>query len=191
MFEQPNQPIHLDIGSAGGKFLINMAEEDKTWNFVGVEIRNPLVRGANLEIEKRDLNNVKFLFCNANISLDSWLSRLPSSLLKRVTIQFPDPWFKTRHFKRRIMQPTLLRSISSSLSPGSELFIQSDVLEVIHPMIRLIDNSHCFFRDEDQTNFSLNTNPFLISTEREKYALSKGLDIYRVLYKRNDNPYPT
>ena len=50
LFEHPSRPLHLDIGSARGKFLLSMASCKPEWNFLGVEIRRPLVITANIYV---------------------------------------------------------------------------------------------------------------------------------------------
>ncbi len=185
MFEQPQSPIHLDIGSARGNFLIELASKYPMWNFLGLEIREPLVISAEKKRNKLGLTNLKFLFCNVNVSLDKWLFNLGQNQLKRVSIQFPDPWFKRKHFKRRVLQPYLLNSLASSLSEGGEIFIQSDISEVIESMIEVIDSSSYFDRKLFNGVKWLDKNPYEIHTEREIYALEKDLPIYRAIYCRN------
>ena len=190
LFENPLLPVHLDIGSARGKFLLSMASFQPDWNYLGLEIRRPLVTSAERDREKLDLKNLKFMFCNVNVSLEPWLENLRSKCLKRVSIQFPDPWFKRRHNKRRVLQPELLISIANSLHMGSEFFIQSDIFEVIEPMTSLIQVSGCFNRLEDQNGIWLEKSPFSVLTERESYVLANRLPVYRALYVRNAKPIP-
>ncbi len=187
LFERPHLPIHLDIGSARGQFLLDLAVLQPTWNFLGVEIRHALVMTADRERERLGLTNLRYLFCNANVSLEKWLLALPKGQLKRVSIQFPDPWFKRRHKKRRVLQPRFLLGLTSAMQPGCELFVQSDLLEVIEPMRKLIELSNCFECFHDDGLIWLKKNPFDMPTEREEYVLSRGFPVYRCLYKRNGN----
>ena len=187
LFVNPDLPIHLDIGSARGNFLLLSAENSRNWNFLGVEIRHQLVDSANKDVESKELKNVRFLFCNANVSLQNWLSKLPFNLLQRVSIQFPDPWFKRKHHKRRVLQPLLLKCLAEKMKPGSQLFIQSDFPGVVNPMTALIEKSSYFDRVLSDNSIWLNENPFKIRTEREKYVMKEGLFIYRALYSRNKN----
>ena len=190
LFMQADLPIHLDIGSARGGFLLALAERQPHWNHLGVEIRYPLVLAAEQQKELLGLRNIRFLFCNANVSLENWLSKLPKDQLQRTSIQFPDPWFKRRHRKRRVLQPSLLLALAESLQYGRELFIQSDVLAVIEPMVMLIELSQCFESPAKEAAPWLTTNPLAIATERERYALEQELPVYRMLYRRNRQPCP-
>tara|TARA_Y100001968_G_scaffold136503_1_gene124560 strand:+ start:14058 stop:14732 length:675 start_codon:yes stop_codon:yes gene_type:complete len=190
LFENDQLPIHLDIGCAKGKFLLEMASLDTKSNYLGIEIRKSLITSAQEERNRLELNNLQFLYCNANVSLESWISNLREDCLQKVSIQFPDPWFKRRHFKRRVLQPSLLLSLIKSFNPGAQLFIQSDILGLIQSMINLIEASECFSKVKVNAKEWLPENPFLIPTEREIYAINKNIPIYRVLYYRNFNPAP-
>ena len=191
LFRHPDLPIHLDIGCARGRCILGLADATPAWNHLGVEIRRPLVIPADREALSSEHGNVRVLFCNANISLESWMAGLAEDRLQRVSIQFPDPWFKRRHRKRRVLQPALLLSIASALHPGRELFLQSDVLEVIEPMVAVTEASGCFSRPATDARPWRATNPLPVPTERETYVLEQGLPVYRVLYERNETPLPS
>ncbi len=190
LFGNDQLPLHLDIGSAKGKFLIELATSESKWNYLGVEIRTPLVITAQREKDIAGLDNLSFLYCNANVSLESFLGKLPDGRLQRVSIQFPDPWFKRRHYKRRVLQSSLLISIARSLNIGSELFIQSDVFNIIQSMEKLIEISGCFVRKHPEKIRFLDRNPYKVTTERESYAIQKELKVYRILFYRNSNNIP-
>ena len=174
-----------------GQCILGLAELNPGWNHLGVEIRRPLVTAADRDALDSGLGNVRVLFCNANISLEGWMKALKQDRLQRVSIQFPDPWFKRRHHKRRVLQPALLLAIATALQPDRELFLQSDVLNVIEPMVAHTELSACFDRPvEDQRPWRA-SNPLSVPTERERYVLEQNLPVYRVLYRRNQNPLPS
>ena len=190
LFREPEQPIHLDIGSARGRFLLALAQAEPQRNYLGVEIRRALVEAAEADRQALGLGHLHYRFCNANISLQDWLTALPAGQLERVTIQFPDPWFKKKHHKRRVLQPPLLQAIAAALAPGRELFLQSDVLAVIEPMVALVEASGCFERPPADAWPWREHNPLPVPTERETHVLKQGLPVYRVLYLRNEAPLP-
>ena len=185
LFRDSHRPIHLDIGSAKGEFLIELASKCPSWNFLGLEIREPMVIASERKRKKLELENLKFLFCNVNVSLDEWLSDLDSNQLRRVSIQFPDPWFKRKHFKRRVLKTSLLNSIARYMSKDGELFIQSDILKLIESMNNVIDKSTYFDRKDLQGLKFLDKNPYHASTDRELFVIKKNLPIYRAMYIRN------
>ena len=185
LFRNSHHPIHLDIGSAKGEFLIELASKCPSWNFLGLEIREPMVIASERKRTKLELENLKFLFCNVNVSLDEWLSDLDCDQLRRVSIQFPDPWFKRKHFKRRVLKTSLLNSIARYMSKDGELFIQSDILKLIESMKNVIDKSTYFNRKDLQGLKLIDKNPYNVSTDRELFVIKQNLPIYREIYIRN------
>lgn len=184
LYSDMSLPFHLDIGSARGQFLIGMAQDYPDWNFLGVEIREPLVDFANGLRDKLTLENLSFVFCSANTSAEPLMKSLPKGALQRVTIQFPDPWFKRRHHKRRVVQPDLVEAIAKQLAPGGELFLQSDIEEVAVDMRdRFLE--HNAFEPQWSLGESWYKNSiFSVSTEREEMTRQKGQPIYRSLFLR-------
>ena len=190
LFPHPDRPLHLDIGSARGRFLLALAALQSEGNHLGLEIRQPLVEAAEAERLANNLTNLRFLYCNANVSLQTWLEALPPGLLAWVTVQFPDPWFKSRHHKRRVLQPPLLRALATALPEGGSLLLQSDVAAVIEPMVALCEASGCFTRPAADRRPWRADNPLPVPTERERLVLAQGLPVYRVLYQRNGQTMP-
>ncbi len=182
IYAKPNQPLHLDIGCAKGQFLLNMAKIETNWNFLGLEIREPLVVEANKLRGESGLTNLHYLFCNVNNSLLSLLSSLPQGTLQRVTIQFPDPWFKNRHAKRRVVQPELVEELANYLAIGGVVFLQSD-MEFIAVEMRDRFADHPAFQ-KIGTQEWLDKNPLPVPTEREINTQKKGELVYRALFER-------
>lgn len=176
------QPLHIDIGCGRGRFLWQLAQIQPEWNFLGLEIREPLVAEANLWRDRNNLTNLHYLFCNVNCSISGILQSLPHQSIQRISIQFPDPWFKTRHQRRRMVQPELVEEISTYLVPGGEVFLQSDV----KPLAEQMRNSfieHPSFSSINQE--WLAENPFPIASEREKATLARNQPVYRTLFYKN------
>ncbi|MBK1990462.1 tRNA (guanosine(46)-N7)-methyltransferase TrmB [Sphaerospermopsis aphanizomenoides BCCUSP55] len=182
VYAQPNQPLHLDIGCARGRFLLQMAPIEPNWNFLGLEIREPLVEEANRLGSELGLTNLHYLFCNVNNSLAPILSTLPSGILQRVTIQFPDPWFKTRHAKRRVVQPELVTELANYLAVGGVVFLQSDQKFIAVEMCDRFRENPAF--EKMGTEEWLAENPLLVPTEREIATQKKGEPVYRALFVR-------
>ena len=126
-----------------------------------------------------------FLFCNANVSLEPILSRFRKGTVDCVSIQFPDPWFKKRHQKRRVVQTELVETIAEHLSPGGQLYVVSDVLEVAEEMVSVI-GENLNFADSGDTEW-LRSNPFDVLTEREKACQNKGRPVFAKLYTRTSS----
>jgi tRNA (guanine-N7-)-methyltransferase len=178
VYAQP-QPLHLDIGCARGNFLLGMAQQRSDWNFLGIEIRETLVNQANAVRAELGLTNVHFLFCNANNSLQPLLESLPPETLQCATIQFPDPWFKKRHQKRRVVQPQVVEVLANYLVANGRVVLQSDVEEVEVDMCDRFQAHPSFIRTDSEW---LPENPFPVPTEREQFTLDKGEPVYRAIF---------
>lgn len=188
LFADPSLPLHLDIGSARGRCLLAMALAPQR-NHLGLEIRRPLVEAAEDDRRRDGLTNLRFLYGNANVNLPEWLAQLSPGQLELVTLQFPDPWFKLRHRKRRVLQPALLLAIAAALAPGRTLFLQSDVEALITPMRQLVGASGAFELAGPE-ECGPERNPLPVATEREGQVLAEGKPVHRSLYRRNNAPLP-
>jgi tRNA (guanine-N7-)-methyltransferase len=174
-------PIHLDIGCAWGRFLLKLATTDPHWNYLGIEIRQPLVIEANQVRNRSELTNLHYLFANINTSIAVLLASLPPGKLQRVSIQYPDPCFKTKHAKRRMVQSPLVEDLANYLVPKGMVFLQSDLEWVAQEMCDRFSSNPHFVRAGTEW---LAENPLGVPTERETATLNKGLPVYRAIYHR-------
>jgi tRNA (guanine-N7-)-methyltransferase len=157
-----------------------MAPIEPNWNFLGLEIREPLVEEANRLRSELGLSNLHYLFCNVNNSLAPILSTLASGILQRVTIQFPDPWFKTRQAKRRVVQPELVTELANYLAVGGIVFLQSDQKFIAVEMCEHFSENPAFAKMG--TEEWLAENPLPVPTEREIATQKKAEPVYRALF---------
>ncbi|NMF57555.1 tRNA (guanosine(46)-N7)-methyltransferase TrmB [Pseudanabaena yagii GIHE-NHR1] len=177
-----SKPLSLDIGSARGRYILQMSQLKPDWNFLGLEIREPLVDRCNEVRDELGLTNLHYIFCNANVSLAGLLTK---NSLHEVTVQFPDPWFKRRQQKRRTVQPELVATLAELLVPNAPVFLQSDILEVAEDMRQHFEDNENFINLAGKGNFADDTIfPEHIPTERESSVLSQGLPVYRAYLKR-------
>lgn len=182
VFPHPQRPLHIDIGSAKGVFAMEMARLQPEWNFLGLEIRKPLAEQSQRRKEELGLANLHLMFGNANLSfrplMESWGEANP---LQQVSIQFPDPWFKKRHQKRRVLQPELVNDIVAFLPSGGRIVIQSDVEELALDMVeRLGEHPHLC----RTAHHWLPESPFPAQTDRERVTLEQGLPVYRAIFSK-------
>lgn len=194
-FQDPTLPLIVDVGVAKGRFLLKLASEDANSNYLGLEIREPLVHQANRCAADAGLQNLFYVACNANVSLGRVLGDALPGVLKAVYVQFCDPWFKKRHAKRRMVTPPLVEDIYVALNTAAavsggerRIFMQSDVLEIALEMRDLFDSHSGFRRLGEADGIAcvegewLAENPIGTPTEREIAVLKKDLNVYRALY---------
>ncbi|MEJ7847323.1 MAG: tRNA (guanosine(46)-N7)-methyltransferase TrmB [Pyrinomonadaceae bacterium] len=176
-FADASLPLHLDIGCARGRFILWMAMAEPNWNFLGVEIREPLVDEANRIAAEEKLTNVHYAFANAMLFLDELLKNIPDGHLQVVTIQFPDPWFKKRHAKRRMVNKELVDAVVEKLAVSGQIFVQTDIEFLAEEMFEL------FRQDERLSEMKIEGNPFSVKTEREVAVEDKELPVYRAIFR--------
>ena len=185
MFGDPKLNLHLDIGCAACDFLFDLALVNISWNYLGIEIREKLVKTAKLKAREREIKNLHFVFGNAKNILNDVQNQFIFKNLKSISFNFPDPWFKKRHFKRRIIQPEFINTLSNSLQKGSLIFIKTDVKDLFDYMDYTISSDFNFKPiDKKNFNYSESFNPNKVKTNREKYAFVNQLQIFERIYKK-------
>ena len=183
MFGDSKLNLHLDIGCAAGEFLFDLALVNTSWNYLGIEIREKLVKNAKLKVLEKEIKNLYFLFGNANNILNDVHSKFILENVKSISLNFPDPWFKKKHYKRRVIQPDFINILSNILQKGSLIFIKTDVKDLFDYMDCTI-SSNLYFRNIDikDFNYSKSFNPNKLKTNREKLVIVNKLDIFESIY---------
>ena len=185
IFGDPKLNLHLDIGCAAGEFLFDLALANTSWNYLGIEIREKLVKTAKLKVREREIKNLYFAYGNANNILNDVQSKFIIQNVKSISFNFPDPWFKKKHHKRRVIQPELIKIFSNLLQKGSLIFIKTDVKDLFdHMDCTLSSNLNFKTIDKENFNYSESFNPNKVKTNREKYVILSQLDIFDKIYIR-------
>ncbi|CAM9147933.1 unnamed protein product [Ascophyllum nodosum] len=195
-FENPHASLLVDIGCAKGTFLRSMAKAHPGRNFLGLEIRRPIAAVALSRAAELETRNFHLVCCNVNVDLDAVLTEATrnGASIDTICIQFPDPHFKTKHYKRRIVQPELITCIERHLRPRGTLFMQSDVFEVMEDM-RIITRDTAELLEDTRPDMDdwmegPEQNPFGIQTERERVTYGKESPsenrVYRSLFVKKN-----
>ncbi len=183
MFGDSRLNLHLDVGCAAGEFLFDLALVNTSWNYLGIEIREKLVKNARQKVIESEIKNLYFVFGNANNFLNDFQSEFIIKNLKSISLNFPDPWFKKRHYKRRVIQPEFINILSNLLQKGTLIFIKTDVKDLFDYMDRTISDNFYFKKiDKKDFNYSECFNPNKVKTNREKYVIDNQLDIFERIY---------
>ena len=183
MFDDSKLNLHLDIGCAAGEYLFDLALENTNWNYLGIEIRERLVNTAKLKVRDKEIKNLYFVFGNAHKLLNNCDSKFLIKNLKSISFNFPDPWFKKRHHKRRVIQPEFINSLSTLMKKGSIIYIKTDVEDLFDDMNSKISRNFNFKKiDKKDFNYVKSFNPTRIQTNREKYVIINQLDIFERIY---------
>ncbi len=183
VFDNPKLPLHLDIGSASGNFLFELSLKNKNWNYIGIEIREKLVINANLKIKDKEYKNLFFSFGSINNFFSHDMNKTLFDSITSISLNFPDPWFKKKHHKRRVIQPKFINFLSNSLQKKSLIFIKTDVEELFNYMeITISESTNLKKISNRDFRYEESFNPDKVQTNREKYVLLNQLKIYESIY---------
>lgn len=125
-FPEPSRPFEIEIGSGKGTFLVQQAAGDPETNYLGIEWAREFYAYAADRVRRHGLQNVKLLHADATEFLH-W--RAPTGIARVIHLYFSDPWPKSRHHKRRVLQDRFLADALRILNPGGELRIVTDHAE--------------------------------------------------------------
>jgi tRNA (guanine-N7-)-methyltransferase len=122
-FSNPAADLILEIGFGMGDSLLAMAERYPEQNFIGIEVHVPGIGRLINEASKRNLRNLKVFCADANDVLTDCIA---DGSLTRLQLYFPDPWHKSRHHKRRIVQPAFVNLVAQKLNSNGVLHMATD-----------------------------------------------------------------
>jgi len=134
-FADPTRPLELEIGSGRGLFINTAAAEHPERNFIGIELAK---RYAHFSASRLARSKIKNAIMIAGDGLKFANEFFAKESVSAVHVYFPDPWWKGRHRKRRVMREPLLNDIEKILMPGGELHFWTDVKEYFDSTLKLI-----------------------------------------------------
>ncbi|KAA0259490.1 tRNA (guanosine(46)-N7)-methyltransferase TrmB [Deferribacter autotrophicus] len=117
-----NNPVNVEIGIGNGEFITHYAELNSDENYLGFEVVKKVIRKAISRVERKGLENVRLIHFDAKF----FVNLFPNNSVRRFYINFPDPWPKKKHHKRRLLKPEFLNLMSEKLVDDGELFIATD-----------------------------------------------------------------
>ncbi len=175
--------VEVELGCADADFSFELAAKRPAWWVVGLEIREPCVTRNRARARAEGLRNISFGYVNMNVDLDRVFA---ARSVNRFHLLFPDPWFKARHQKRRVVEPELLTTLRELLRPGGELHFASDVFEVALAAMSELEDPGCaelgFTNLAGEWSF-WRGNPMPAASRRERTTLARTQRVWRMRYR--------
>jgi tRNA (guanine-N7-)-methyltransferase len=128
-------PLEIEVGTGKGLFLRNASGAHPEADFLGIEIVHKYARYAAAGLAKSGLTNARVV---SGDGLRIFAELIPDSSLAAVHVYFPDPWWKKRHRKRRVMNEVFAKHIERTLVPGGALHFWTDVEEYFQVTLELL-----------------------------------------------------
>lgn len=121
-FFEKNMPLNFEIGIGNGEFLAKYAADTPNENWLGVEVFKKTFIQAEKRAKRMKLSNIKLIQFDAALIL----RLIPDNYLNSVYVNFPDPWPKSKHKRRRLLKTHFIELIVSKLKEGGVLNIATD-----------------------------------------------------------------
>ncbi len=177
-----DHPLELEIGSGKGLFIQNAALAQPDRNFLGVEIAHAYAAHAAARLARHELANAIMVVGDAQ----RLLAAIPSDSLAAAHIYFPDPWWKKRHKKRRVVNPTTVDEIYRACVAGGSLHFWTDVLEYFSTAIEMIAEFVPQFGPPlpDESDEPEGDNAIGFRTHFERRSIQHSIPVYRVKFEK-------
>ena len=128
-------PLEVEMGSGKGLFLRNAAGARPDVGFLGIEVAQKYAAFAAVGLAKASLHNAVMVHGDG---LRVFQELIADGSLAAVHVYFPDPWWKKRHRRRRVMRESFLHDVERTLQPGGSLHFWTDVEEYFRTSLELI-----------------------------------------------------
>ncbi len=128
-------PLEIEVGSGKGLFLSNAAANNPRHNFLGIEINHKCAEHAAGRIAKTEATNGLLISGNAEPLFEE---RVEAGSLEAVHVYFPDPWWKKKQRKRRVLNERSIVNFSKAIRIGGRLHVWTDVLDYFDETVELI-----------------------------------------------------
>jgi tRNA (guanine-N7-)-methyltransferase len=134
-FFTTDRPLEVEVGTGKGLFLTAASRAAPQHNFLGIEIGRKYARYAAARLARIASTNALVIGGDALPLLEHWF---PAASLTAVHVYFPDPWWKARHKKRRVLNEPFLKNVERTLVLGGRLHFWTDVEEYFRATLDLI-----------------------------------------------------
>ena len=171
--------VYLEIGSGKGQFLLDMAKNNPSLMFVGIEKNVTCAGFCAKKLVENEITNAKIIFNDAVMVLDSFKSKS----INTIFLNFSDPWPKKRHHKRRLTADSFLDRYFSILKDDGKIIFKTDNVELFDDTKEVIETSK-FKAISIEVNYD-GKDSFDAQTEYEISFRNEGVPIHRmILVKR-------
>ncbi|RLL47719.1 tRNA (guanosine(46)-N7)-methyltransferase TrmB [Oceanobacillus piezotolerans] len=173
LFNNEN-PIHIEVGTGKGQFIIGMAKQYPEVNFIGIELAKSVMVSAAQKVIKSEQSNILLL----NVNAEDLREMFAPDEVEGIYLNFSDPWPKNRHEKRRLTYRSFLEQYKEILVPSGILQFKTDNRGLFEYSLVSFSN---FDMKLQEVNLDLHAidDPENVMTEYEEKFSSKGQVIYR------------
>lgn len=170
----------LEIGFGMGKSLVEMASAAPNTDFIGIEVHRPGVGACLASAQEAEITNLRVFEHDAVEVLDKCIA---DASLDRLQLFFPDPWHKTRHHKRRIVQGEFVQHIRQKLKIGGEFHMATDWEPYAQHMLEVMQSAQGYENTSTTGDF-VPRPEYRPITKFEIRGQNLGHGVWDIIYKR-------
>ncbi len=172
-------PLEVDLGCGRGDYALARAAQRPELDLVALDSRRSWIVEVRRKAGERGLNNLRAIRCD--VSQDLPLLFLPGSVAA-FTLFHPDPWWKKRHRKRRLVRPEFVAELARLLVPDGRVYLQTDVPDLAEEMRAAFESGGLFAR---HTEGDLREHgEGLPPSRRERRCRDLGIPLIRLLFRK-------
>ena len=186
-FKNPNQPLHIELGCGKGSFISELAFRNQDINYIAIDLVDAMLGLAKRKVEEKyNENNIKV----DNLMLVRYdIERINNIInvedeVKRIYINFCNPWPKAKHKKKRLTHTRQLEHYKQFLKPGNEIYFKTDDDGLFNDSLKYFEEAG--FEILSKT-YDLHNEDILdgknIVTEHEKMFSDEGIKIKSLIAK--------
>ena len=169
------RPLWLEVGFGGGEHLVHMAARNRDRFLIGAE---PFVNGIAMllgKVRDADLDNLAIHPGDVRDLFEV----LPDASVEKVFLNYPDPWPKARHHRRRFVTAEYLGALARVVQPGAEFRIATDIPDYVRQALEEVPKAGFDLVDHGTTPWQ-----DWLSTRYEQKALREGRGPHYLTYRR-------
>lgn len=172
-----NNPLHIEAGTGKGRFIIGMAKQNPSINYIGIELFDSVIVSALETIleEEGGIPNLRLLRVNAK-DLTEFFEK---GEVDRLYLNFSDPWPKKRHAKRRLTHDTFLKLYETVLPENGEIHFKTDNRGLFEYSLTSVSEYGMLLKYVS-LDLHAGAPEWNIMTEYEEKFSKKGQPIYRL-----------
>ncbi|HOX46774.1 MAG TPA: hypothetical protein PK668_24470 [Myxococcota bacterium] len=172
-------PLEVDLGCGRGAFVLERARLLPGTDFLALEARRKWIAHLREEITRHALPNLRAVWCDLQQDLPDLF---PPGSVTGFTILHPDPWWKKRHHKRRLVQLETVGLLAALLRPGGWLYFQTDVPALADEATAAF-GAHPVFAPLDAEHFLAEELGGVLS-HRGRRCARQGIPVTRLAFRR-------
>ena len=171
-----NNPVHIEVGTGKGQFVLGMAQQNPEINYIGIELFDSVIVCALEKIEAANKpSNLRLLKVNGEY-LEKFFAK---NDVDRVYLNFSDPWPKGRHAKRRLTHEGFLKLYETVLVDNGEIHFKTDNRGLFEYSLVSM-NQYGMALNYVSLDLHVNMPEDNVMTEYEEKFSKKGQPIYRL-----------